>query len=143
MQEKRYFFRLGVEKTAIFAAFCALRSSGFGYMVFSQGSALFGVTARETHMASGKPWKALEERMAAAVDLPHRAVAVAFLDRVPEGMDKFDGAEPSGCSFWRLAAEGNPFTPCPRIILIASWAPIPTMCRFRRHAKERPSKPWE
>lgn len=34
---------------------------------------------------------------------------MAFLDAVPVDVKKFDGTEPSGCSFWRLAADGGVF----------------------------------
>ena len=64
-------------------------------------------------MATGTSWKNLEERISAAVKLPKRAVAVAFLDQAPEGLEKFDGTEPSGCSFWRLAAAGKSFYTAP------------------------------
>jgi hypothetical protein len=37
------------------------------------------------------------------VKLPKRAVAVGFLDAPPVGLEKFEGTEPSGCSFWRLS----------------------------------------
>ena len=52
----------------------------------------------------GTAWKELEERIFAAVTLRRRAVAVGFLDAAPAGLEKFEGSEPSGCSFWRLAA---------------------------------------
>jgi uncharacterized protein (DUF169 family) len=47
------------------------------------------------------------------VKLPRRAVAVAFLDAPPPGISKFEGTEPSGCSFWRLAAVGRSFYTVP------------------------------
>lgn len=56
---------------------------------------------------------ALEQRIAAAVKLSRRAVAVSFLDAVPMGVEKFDGSEPSSCSFWRLAAAGRVFYTLP------------------------------
>jgi uncharacterized protein (DUF169 family) len=34
---------------------------------------------------------------------------VAFLKAPPSGIEKFEGAMPSGCSFWRLAADGRTF----------------------------------
>jgi uncharacterized protein (DUF169 family) len=40
-------------------------------------------------------------------------VAVTFLDAPPFGIPKFDGSEPSGCSFWRLAAVGHTFYTVP------------------------------
>jgi len=57
----------------------------------------------------GTAWKELEERILAAVTLRRRAVAVGFLDAAPARLEKFAGSEPSGCSFWRLAAAGRSF----------------------------------
>jgi uncharacterized protein (DUF169 family) len=57
--------------------------------------------------------KALEERISAAAKLPRRPVAVGFLDSVPANMQKFQGTEPSSCSFWRLAADGRVFYTVP------------------------------
>jgi hypothetical protein len=42
-----------------------------------------------------------------------RPVPVAFLDAEPAGVKKFEGTQPSGCSFWRLAAEGRTFYTIP------------------------------
>jgi uncharacterized protein (DUF169 family) len=58
-------------------------------------------------------WKVLEKRFASAVKLAPRLVAVAYLERAPEGVEKFEGSEPSGCSFWRLAADGRTFYTVP------------------------------
>jgi len=58
-------------------------------------------------MGSGTSWKELEDRISAAVRLTRRAVAVGFLDAAPTGLEEFKGTEPSGCSFWRLAAAGR------------------------------------
>jgi len=58
-------------------------------------------------------WKQLEERISSAVKLPRRAVAVSFLDAPPLGVKKFEGTEPSSCSFWRLAADGAVFYTVP------------------------------
>jgi hypothetical protein len=44
-------------------------------------------------------WETLESRFASAVKLERRPVAVACLDRDPDGVKKFEGCEPSGCSF--------------------------------------------
>ena len=60
-------------------------------------------------MSERTQWKALEEKIGAAVKLARRPVAVTFLEAAPEGVKKFEGTEPSGCSFWRLAAEGAVF----------------------------------
>jgi len=58
-------------------------------------------------------WKEIEQRIAAAVKLPRRPVAVSFLDAAPANVQKFSGTEPSGCSYWRLAAEGRVFYTAP------------------------------
>jgi uncharacterized protein (DUF169 family) len=58
-------------------------------------------------------WKELECQINAAVKLPRRAVAVTFLDAEPAGVSKFEGSQPSSCSFWRLAAEGRTFFTVP------------------------------
>jgi uncharacterized protein (DUF169 family) len=62
---------------------------------------------------SGTNWRELEQKISAAVKLARRPVAVAFLDAAPDGVQKFDGTEPSGCSFWRLAAYGSVFYTVP------------------------------
>src|SRR4051812_16275524 len=38
-----------------------------------------------------------------------RPVAVTFAAAPPEGVARFEGSEPSSCSYWRLAAEGRTF----------------------------------
>jgi uncharacterized protein (DUF169 family) len=64
-------------------------------------------------MGGSTDWKGIEERIGAAVKLGRRPVAVAFLDAPPEGVERFDGTEPSSCSFWRLAAAGRVFYTLP------------------------------
>ena len=64
-------------------------------------------------MTGSANWKALEERIGAAVKSGRRPVAVAFLDAAPASVARFDGTEPSGCSFWRLAAAGRVFYTVP------------------------------
>jgi uncharacterized protein (DUF169 family) len=54
-------------------------------------------------------WKQLEHRIGSAVKLSRRPVAVSFLDAALLGVKKFEGTEPSSCSFWRLAADGAVF----------------------------------
>jgi uncharacterized protein (DUF169 family) len=60
--------------------------------------------------AKGKEW---EQRISAIVKPGRRPVAVTFLDAPPSGVTKFEGTEPSGCSFWRLAAAGRTFYTVP------------------------------
>jgi uncharacterized protein (DUF169 family) len=54
-------------------------------------------------------YEELETRLSTELDLQRRPVAVTFLAVAPEGVEKYDGVQPSGCSFWRLAAEGRTF----------------------------------
>lgn len=55
----------------------------------------------------------IEQQFLQALGLDRRPVAVAFRATVPEGVVKFSGSEPSGCSFWRLAAAGRAFYTVP------------------------------
>ena len=57
--------------------------------------------------------KVLEEKIAGLVKLGRRPVAVSFLESEPAAVEKFSGLAPSGCSFWRLAAEGRTFYTVP------------------------------
>jgi uncharacterized protein (DUF169 family) len=55
---------------------------------------------------------ALDRTFASALgDL--RPVAVTYLDAPPDGVAKFEGTAPSGCSFWSLAAKGRSFYTVP------------------------------
>jgi uncharacterized protein (DUF169 family) len=63
-------------------------------------------------MAEGN-WAALEQQISSAVKLAKRPVAVIFADTPPAGVTRFEGTEPSGCSFWRLAAAGHTFYTVP------------------------------
>jgi uncharacterized protein (DUF169 family) len=47
------------------------------------------------------------------VKTERRPVAVAYADAPPPGVERFEGSEPSGCSFWRLAAAGRTFYTVP------------------------------
>ncbi len=42
-----------------------------------------------------------------------RPVAVAYLEAPPEGVAKFEGTVPSGCTFWGLARQGRSFYTVP------------------------------
>ena len=63
--------------------------------------------------ASPTPWQQREDEFTAALRLASRPVSVTFLDTEPAGIDEFTGTEPSGCSFWRLAAKGRVFYTLP------------------------------
>lgn len=56
---------------------------------------------------------AVEQQITKALGLERRPVAVKFLDSTPAGIEKFAGTEPSGCSFWRIAAQGRTFYTVP------------------------------
>ena len=58
-------------------------------------------------------WTALERRLMETARLRRRPVAIAFLDAPPAGVPAYRGRQPSGCSFWRLAAEGRAFYTVP------------------------------
>jgi uncharacterized protein (DUF169 family) len=59
-------------------------------------------------------WQEVESQITSVVKLSRRPVAVSFLDAEPANVKEFEGTEPSGCSFWRLAAEGRTFYTLPK-----------------------------
>jgi uncharacterized protein (DUF169 family) len=66
------------------------------------------------HMATDTVnWQQYEARFSGPLRLARRPVAVTFLDAAPANMERFSHSEPSGCSFWRLAAEGRVFYTVP------------------------------
>ena len=77
-------------------------------------------------------YRSIEQGLADLLKLPRRPVAVAFRETAPAGVAKFSGTEPSGCSFWRIAAEGRSFTPSPATITAARSAAIPIILTCRR-----------
>lgn len=64
-------------------------------------------------MSGGGNWRQLEKTLTEKLKLARRPVGVAFLDSAPPGVERFEGTEPSGCSFWRLAARGKVFYTVP------------------------------
>src|SRR5262252_100028 len=58
-------------------------------------------------------YRAVEGQLTHALSLNRRPVAVAFRNAPPPGVLKFIGIEPSGCSFWRLAAAERAFYTVP------------------------------
>jgi uncharacterized protein (DUF169 family) len=58
-------------------------------------------------------YQQIERGMREAFGLQRRPIAVAFRGAAPAGIEKFSGTEPSGCSFWRIAAEGRTFYTVP------------------------------
>jgi uncharacterized protein (DUF169 family) len=55
----------------------------------------------------------IERRLTDVLRLSRRPVAIAFRDTPPEGILPLSGSQPSGCSFWRLAAGGQVFYTVP------------------------------
>ena len=58
-------------------------------------------------------YRSVEQQLTGALGLQRRPVGVAFRPSPPAGVPKFSGAEPSGCSFWRLAAAERTFYTVP------------------------------
>lgn len=58
-------------------------------------------------------YRRLEGQLSSDLGLTRRPVAVMFRDAPPPGVAPFKGTAPSGCSFWRLAAEGATFYTVP------------------------------
>ncbi len=64
-------------------------------------------------MSAQANWQEIERQIANVTKATRRPVAVTFLDEAPNDAKRFEGREPSGCSFWRLAAEGRTFYTVP------------------------------
>ncbi len=58
-------------------------------------------------------WDNLEQQFTSRVEMSRRPVAITFLDAPPQGVSKFEGTAPAGCSFWRLAGDGKTFWTLP------------------------------
>jgi uncharacterized protein (DUF169 family) len=58
-------------------------------------------------------YAAIEKNIQRILGGTRRPIAIAFVNSPPEGVAKFEGSEPSSCSFWRLAAEGRTFYTVP------------------------------
>jgi uncharacterized protein (DUF169 family) len=55
----------------------------------------------------------LEQELSSSLGLTRRPIAIAFRDAPPPAVQPFAGTAPSGCSFWRMAAEGRTFYTVP------------------------------
>lgn len=55
----------------------------------------------------------LQGTLRSALHLERPPVAIAFCDEAPAGVAQLGGAQPSSCSFWRLAAGGRTFYTVP------------------------------
>ena len=51
----------------------------------------------------------LESTLNQNLELSRRPVAINFFDAPPSGVPKFIGSAPSGCSYWKLAGNGQRF----------------------------------
>jgi uncharacterized protein (DUF169 family) len=58
-------------------------------------------------------YRTLEQRLSETLRLQRRPVAITFRETPPAGVSQFAGVEPSGCSFWRIAAGGRTFYTIP------------------------------
>lgn len=58
-------------------------------------------------------YRTIEQIFSDHLRFQRRPVAVIFQDAPPAGVARFTGTVPSGCSFWRLAAEGRSFCTVP------------------------------
>ena len=58
-------------------------------------------------------YKHFEKLLMDSLRLKRRPVAITFLETAPEDIQKFEGSQPSSCSYWRLAAEGKTFYTVP------------------------------
>ena len=54
-------------------------------------------------------YRQLETQLTSQLSLTHRPVAVASLDEAPTGVERLEGTQPSGCSYWALASGGRAF----------------------------------
>src|SRR5579864_2946330 len=54
-------------------------------------------------------FRAIEQGIQKLLESKRRPVAVTFLNEAPAGVARFEGSQPSSCSFWRLAGEGRSF----------------------------------
>jgi uncharacterized protein (DUF169 family) len=58
-------------------------------------------------------YRTIEHELTRILGLSRPPIAVAFRETPPAGLARFAGTEPSGCSFWRLAAGGRAFYTVP------------------------------
>ena len=60
-----------------------------------------------------RDYSILELELCETLGLSRRPVAITFRESPPAGVPKFAGVEPSGCSFWQIAAGGMTFYTVP------------------------------
>jgi len=54
-----------------------------------------------------------EQQLAGILQTDTRPIGIAFRETAPAGVPHLEGAQPSGCSFWRLASAGRSFYTVP------------------------------
>lgn len=54
-------------------------------------------------------FRSIEKQISSAIGLSKRPVAISFVAQPPARVKRHDGMAPSGCTFWKLAAEGRTF----------------------------------
>jgi uncharacterized protein (DUF169 family) len=54
-------------------------------------------------------YPALEQKLQQMLQSRCRPIAITFAAAPPEGVSRFEGSQPSSCSYWRLAAAGRTF----------------------------------
>ena len=62
-------------------------------------------------MTTATDYKAIAQTLTEHLTLT--PVAILFQDSPPANIERFTGAVPAGCAFWRLAAEGQVFWTAP------------------------------
>jgi uncharacterized protein (DUF169 family) len=58
-------------------------------------------------------YRQIEQQLSNDLGLTRRPIAIALRETPPSGVNKFTGTAPSGCSFWRMASEGQTFFTVP------------------------------
>lgn len=53
--------------------------------------------------------RSIEKQITSAVHLTKRPVAISFVAKPPAGVKRYEAMAPSGCTFWKVAAEGRTF----------------------------------
>ncbi|MBZ5647670.1 MAG: DUF169 domain-containing protein [Acidobacteriia bacterium] len=54
-------------------------------------------------------YRTIESRITSVVQLEKRPVAITFAAKPPAGVPRYEAMAPSGCTFWKFAAEGRTF----------------------------------
>jgi uncharacterized protein (DUF169 family) len=54
-------------------------------------------------------FRSIEKIITDAVSLTSRPIAISFVEKPPAGVKRYEAMAPSGCTFWKIAAEGRTF----------------------------------